>query len=140
MNNHFNHKGSPLRQLMAKGKGVPYVSADDLETARAQPDMYAILEGDDGGTIYVTVPASMIFCTEETLHELLREIDGLVWKDNDEDMKRITYEPHKVGDRVAGGMGGGSIEPGVWIHNTLEQYRDAIESVLAGVRVSIYVA
>lgn len=130
MNKKFKGKGSPLRQLMASSRGASYVSAGDLHTARTRPDMYAIFEGDDGGTIYLTVPVSLIFCTEEALVALLRDIDEIVW--NDESMRRIVYEPHTVGNRVAGGMGGGRIESGLWIHDILEQNRTMIESRIGG--------
>jgi len=38
-----------------------------------------IFEGDYGGQIYATCPASLVRCSEETLQGLLRDLDTVGW-------------------------------------------------------------
>jgi hypothetical protein len=110
------------------------VAFSSLEEAQADSAGVVILQGDDGGQIYVVCPAARVVWGTEELDQLLRDIDELEWPGNDPDMARIIYERAAIGSGVAGGMGGGVVSDGPWIHSRL---RDSglvseIESVLAG--------
>jgi hypothetical protein len=77
------------------------------------------LEGEDGGQAYLVMPASQVQCSEETLRVLLRDLDAICWPGNYEDMARVVYERRPIGSLISGGMGGGQVADGVWIHPSL---------------------
>ncbi len=124
---------SDLRSIMAEAVGQTHVSFERLEDARRESDSALVLEGDYGDTIYLTVPVRHIACDEPALIQLLRDIDSIAWQDSDG--TTLCYELLPVGARVAGGMGGGMVVDGLWLHSTIEAVglRSEIESVLAGV-------
>lgn len=106
--------GSPLRHLMAEAQGTAYRSLDSLRAAQECPDGVVILEGDEGGQIYLVVPARQVACTEAALEDLLADLDRINW--DDLSMAHLVYERSPIGSHVAGGMGGGLVTPSVWIH------------------------
>jgi hypothetical protein len=50
----------PLGRLQAESLGPAYVPLKSLEEAKAAPDGVAILQGDDGGQIYLVCPAAYL--------------------------------------------------------------------------------
>jgi hypothetical protein len=122
---------------MAEARGDEYVGFASLEAARSHSDATAILEGDDGGTIYLTVPVRHVRCDEQRLHQLLLDIDARYWRDAT--MAHLAYETRRVGDTVAGGMGGGHVADGVWLHPKIEELdiRAAVEAILRGERARL---
>ena len=96
-----------------------YDVIDTLDEARRVPDTYAILEGDYGGQTYVTAPAKIIQCDEQTLRYLLQDLDELAW--HNPDGQRLSYRKHKVGDHFGGGMGGADATGDVWGHEELRE-------------------
>lgn len=123
-----------MRRLVADAHGNPYVSFASLEEAQADSAGVVILQGDDGGQIYVVCPAARVVCGTDDLDQLLRDIDELEWPGNDPDMARILYERSAIGSGIAGGMGGGVVSDAPWIHSRLRDrgLASEIESVLAG--------
>jgi hypothetical protein len=121
---------SVMRQMLAEAGQAPYRSIATYEEACANPNGYAILQGDDGGTVYLTVPLYDVRCGEGGLRELLLEIDSIVWKDPS--MAIVYYEECVVGQGIPGGMGGGLADSKLWVHPTLAEKRDLIGSFLAG--------
>jgi hypothetical protein len=95
---------------------------------------YVILDGDWGGQVYVTAPATAVACDPARLGELLRGIDASAWGDQGDGSRKITYRSGAPGASVAGGMGGGVLLDRPWIHPELVQLGlgDAIGDVLAG--------
>jgi hypothetical protein len=63
---------------------------------------------------------------------LLRDLDACCW--DDPDAAHLHYEAHAIGEWIPGGMSGGRVTPGIWIHRELEKLglRSAIEAVLSG--------
>jgi hypothetical protein len=129
----------PLGRMVEDAGGEPYAPLRCLQEAQADRDGVVVLQGDDGGQIYVTCPASEVVCTSEVLEELLRDLDALAWPGNDPDMARVFYERRRVGSGVSGGMGGGVRAAGPWIHPDLVKLRlgDRIVEVLRGVRARV---
>lgn len=125
---------SGVRRLVSDAHGIPYYPLHSLEEAKSFPDGVVILEGDDGGQIYVVCPASLVKCSEEILDQLLRDLDDIAWPRNDADMAKIFYERHPVGAAIVGGMGGAVATEGVWIHDEFVKLRldDAVREVIAG--------
>jgi hypothetical protein len=121
-----------VRSMMADARGTDYIAFRTLAEAREHPDSAVIFEGDYGGTIYLTVPVRLIACDHLVLRDLLADIDTMCWADPSG--ARVLYERRPVGSGVAGGMGGGRIIEGLWLHARLEALgvRDEIEAVLAG--------
>lgn len=129
----------PLGRMLADSKGEPFAPLLSLKDAQAEADGYVILQGDDGGQIYVVAPASLVGCSEVTLNRILREIDEIEWPGNPDDMRKVFFERLGPRSSVAGGMGGGEVRSEPWIHRRLESqgYREAILAVLRGERDSI---
>jgi hypothetical protein len=128
---------SPLRSLIAAAQGTDYRSFDSLSAARLDPDGVVILEGDDGGQIYVVARAIDVACSENTLAELLCDIDVREWPGNDSGSARVCFEQQPIGSGVAGGMGGGVVSDGVWVHPRLRALEEAICEVLRGKRAHL---
>lgn len=110
-----------------------------LAQARADPsiDVIAMLEGDCGGQTYVVCPVRLIRCDESTLRRLLVDIDAHQWREPQN--TRMSFFRTAIGSRVGGGMGGGNVVDGVWIHERLRQLGLApfIELVLIGDRPTL---
>jgi len=121
---------SAVRRLMAEATGASYQALESLAEAQAAPDGVVILEGDDGGQVYLTVPARLVRCSEQTLATLLADLDAHAWQDLDS--ARVFYERRAIGAGVGGGIGGGHVVDGVWIHPDLRAWQAAAEAVIAG--------
>jgi hypothetical protein len=89
-----------------------------LAEAQATSDGVVVFEGDYGGQIYLTCPASMVRCDESSLQTLLTDIDTLAFRDPPS--ARIYYERHAVSTGIWGGMGGGIVTGSLWVHPRLE--------------------
>ena len=123
---------SALRKLMALAEGRSYVAFASLAEAKADPDGVVILEGDDGGQIYVVARAEDVSCSPAALDQLLRDLDLINWEGNEEDSARAVFERKAVGTGIAGGMGGAIVTRDVWVHPTLIllELDDEIRAVL----------
>lgn len=108
---------SPVRRTIADANGTPYHALETRQEAQAHPEGVVILEGDDGGQIYLTCPGSQVRCSEAALDQLLEDIDALAW--DDLSAARVFYERLPLGSTVVGGMGGGKITDGLWVHAQL---------------------
>jgi hypothetical protein len=120
--------------VIADAHGTGYEAVESLRRAQAREDHAVVMQGDDGGSIYLTCPAAQVRCDQGALKALLEALDARYW--NDRDMARVFYERLPVGSGVAGGTGGGVVANGVWLHPKLEEQglRDAVEAVIAGER------
>ena len=127
---------SGVRRMLSDAHGIPYHPLHSLEEAKLFPDGVVILEGDDGGQIYVVCFASLVKCSEDILDQLLRDLDEIAWPENDPDMAKIFYERHPTGAGIAGGMGGALVTEDIWVHNEFVklQLDDAVREVIAGQR------
>jgi hypothetical protein len=129
-----DERKSPLRDLMADAHGVEYRAFASLSEAQQAPDGVVVLEGDDGGQIYVVARAAMVHCSEETLLQLLRDIDAREWPGNPSDMAHLCYEAKPLGAPIAGGMGGSHVTESPWVHPRLKPLEAGITAVLTGER------
>jgi hypothetical protein len=122
--------------------GVPYHPLGSFEVAKSFPDGVAILEGDDGGQIYVVCPVSLVKCSEDALNNLLRDLDDIAWPGNDLNSARVFYERRPIGSPVFGGMGGAYVIEDIWIHQEFidAELDDGIREVIKGRRSSIHAA
>jgi hypothetical protein len=124
-----------LRRMIADAAAGAYESFPSLAVARHARDAFGILEGDDGGQIYVVAPVERVACSQPTVNSLLQHIDAREWKAPE--AARLFFEGHRPGDGVPGGMGGGIADPNVWTHPRLSVPRAAILAVLAGESATI---
>lgn len=125
---------SPLRRMMDDTGKATYRPLASLSAARADAHGIAVLEGDDGGQVYIVCSAQQIQCSDTVLQQLLIDLDEIEWPGNDPNMRRIYFESRPVGEGVPGGMGGGQVVDGFWIHPSLAKHglSDAIKEVLSG--------
>lgn len=105
---------SSLRKMYNESNDIPYQDLKNLTEAKKHIDSVMIFEGDYGGIIYLTCPIRFVKCNEEELNQLLEFIDRNYW--NDLDGARIYYELIEDNQGVAGGMNGGEVINGIWIH------------------------
>jgi len=127
---------SGLRRMMADSQGRQYRTFRSLLEAKSSPDSIAVFEGDYGGQIYVVARVSVISCSEQVLLSLLSELDSLKWKDPQG--ARLYFEEAEIGQPIPGGMGGGRVIEGIWVHSRLQQYSAKVEDVLTGKRASLF--
>jgi hypothetical protein len=130
---------SGVRRMVSDARNIPHQAVHSLAEAKSSSDGTVILEGDDGGQIYVVCPASLAQCSIEDLNHLLRDLDGIAWPNNDPNSARIFYERLPIGAPVFGGMGGAIVSDDVWIHQMFCELNleSAIREVLAGNRARI---
>lgn len=126
-----------MRSMMAEAAGTDYQPFGSLAEARADPDGVVVLEGDMGGQIYLVVRAAEVACSEDALEQLLRDLDAREWPNNDSDMSRVCFERRLTGAPVAGGMGGGIVTEGAWVHPRLRVLEREISEVLGGKRMRL---
>jgi hypothetical protein len=117
---------------MAEASGRRYVAYRSLDEARQHPNAVAILQGDYAGQIYVVVPVRLIRTDEKALEQLLADVDKLEW--DDPEGRTVRYEERAVGAGIEGGMGGGVVVNGVWVHPRLRGFglAEHIERVATG--------
>lgn len=87
-----------------------------FDAARRDPDGVAILVADWGGQILATVRMKYARCSEKALKQLLKDLDAIAWPCNEGRGTSIHYERASVGTWVEGGMGGGEVLDGLWLH------------------------
>ena len=128
---------SAVRRLVADAHGGGYKAIESLDEAKATPGAAIVMEGDYGGSIYLTCPARLVHCDERTLRQLLDDLDEHDW--SDPDGVGLYYEVAPVGSGVAGGTGGGVVTDRVWLHPDLEAkgLRERAEAVITGKRVRL---
>jgi hypothetical protein len=99
---------------------------------------WLVLKGDWGGQIYLTVPAKLVGRGAD-IATLLRELDAAAWSCNEGDgasyyyakdgrstllaklFKRVGRSDLSRKNWVIGGMGGGYLTDGLWLH---EEFSD----------------
>jgi hypothetical protein len=125
-----------LRLMIAESQGNSYKFFRNLSDAVAH-DAIVILQGDEAGQIYLTCPATKVKCTETDLQRLLEYLDSKAWKDLDS--AGIFYESPSPEGTVSGGMGGGLVVNGVWLHPRLVDMgiEDKVKAFITGESASL---
>ena len=127
---------SGLRRMIADSQGRSYKTFPSLLEAKKSPDSIVVFEGDYGGQIYVVARASVVSCSEQVLVSLLSELDSLKWKDPQG--TGLYFEEAEIGQPIPGGMGGGIVTDGIWVHPRLEIHSSKVKDVLTGNRSSLF--
>jgi hypothetical protein len=124
----------PVGRMVADAHGGSYGAFRSLDEAKEAETAAVVMQGDDGGSIYLTCPARLVECDEASLRRLLLDLDA--FDSNDPESAGVYFEQVPVGAGVAGGTGGGVVTDGVWLHPKLEALgvREAVEAVLSGRR------
>jgi hypothetical protein len=124
--------------MMAEAQGTPYRFYATMEEARSDPEAVAVLEGDEGGTIFAVIPVGMVRCSTEVLERLLSDLDSIIWPHNELDMRRLVFEHAPAGTGIPGGMGGGASTGDIWVHPTFDAALvDEVREIVAGERERI---
>lgn len=105
-----------------------------LVEARSIENSYVVADGDWGGQVYFTIPAAEVACSEERVRQLVREVDQVCWGGQEEGSLGVNFRSGTPGEGVVGGMGGGVLRGGLWVHDEISQlgWKPAIGRVLAG--------
>jgi hypothetical protein len=127
----------PLAAFQAEASGISYQPLSSLAEAKQYNDGVLILQGDDGGQIYVVACATEIKCTLKTLEQLLIDLDEIAWPRSGADSRRIYYERRPIGSGISGGMGGGFVSDTPWIHERFAELVPAVLAILRGERTRI---
>jgi hypothetical protein len=134
---HIEEHESILRRMVSEAHGTPYCPLRSVDEAKAASDGVVVLEGDWGGQIYAVFPASLMRCGEDVLQQLLKDLDAIAWPCNEGEGAGVFYERLPSGAVVSGGMGGGIVVDGVWVHKEFRRLglTTAIREVIAGSRL-----
>lgn len=130
--NNLQEHESGVRKLVSEAHNLNYKPLKNFEEAKEYNDAYMIMEGDDGGQIYLSIPIKFIKCNYETLKKLLKYLDNIAWPENQDDMAKIFFERLNEGDVIIGGMGGGLATNSLWLHDKFANIRNKIEKILIG--------
>jgi hypothetical protein len=133
---------SALRSIWARAHGQEYQAFPSLDEAGKHPHAAMIMEADSGGQILVSCPVSLICATEQALRLLLCDLENVSWgggfdanQHEPSDESGIYYEPLPPASGIAGGMGGGAVTDGIWVHRWLDaelMLREQIEAIILG--------
>jgi|SRR5471032_1481341 hypothetical protein len=123
---------SPMRKMMADAEGVEYATFDSLLEAKGGSNGIVVLEGDDGGQIYLVARVCDVICAEPALRQLLLDVDARAW--NCPEMAHLCFEQREIGEGIAGGMGGAIVTEEPWVHPRLQMFRESMLAVLSGTR------
>lgn len=110
---------SPVRRMLAEMAGLPDRSLGSLKEAQASMDGVVILDSDYGGQVLMVCPARLVTGSEDDLRQLACTFGG-------DEGAILSFEQLPVGARVPGGMGGGVVTDGIWIHETLRGSLDEV--------------
>jgi len=113
---------SPLVHPPAKMLGPDLIDSlvnlHSLDEARTMEHTAVVMQGDAGGQIYLTVPVKHVACDESALRGLLEALDALECKNPAS--SGLSFELAPIGSGIFGGMGGGLVIDGVWLHERLD--------------------
>ena len=131
---------SPLRFLTAAADGSAYLSYRTLEQAQEDQDATMVFEADSGGQILLSCPVKQVRAEKSAIEQLLVDLEMITWGmgyDPDQHSPsdaEVYFEHLSVGSRIAGGMGGGGVVDGVWLHPEVEELglREQIEAIISG--------
>lgn len=114
-------RASPLVYPPGKKLGADLIDSlvnlHSLEEARTMEHTAVVMQGDAGAQIYLTVPVQHVACDENALLGLLEALDALECRNPAS--AALSFELAPIGSGVFGGMGGGLIIDGVWLHERL---------------------
>jgi hypothetical protein len=94
-----------------------FVTLRSLEEARTMDHTAVVMQGGSGAQIYLTVPVKYVSCDGDSLVALLTSLDAIEW--NDPAQASVSFELAPIGSGIYGGMGGGSVIDGIWMHPRL---------------------
>jgi hypothetical protein len=134
--------------MWAQAHGETYEALVSLSDARKYSDSVLIMEADSGGQILLTCPVRYVLASEETLLQLLCDLESITWcgcglaKSLEPYDADLYFEVLQVGAGVAGGMGGGLVVDGIWLHKELCDHglKDQIAAILTGQQVRLTLA
>ena len=113
-----------LRSMVAQHEGAAYRSHATLAEAIAN-DAHVILQGDYGGQIYFTCPATKVKCSESGLKRLLDYLDARSW--NDTQGASIFFEdrtPDSTAEiEILTGAAADLKVADIWLHTRLQELK-----------------
>lgn len=107
--------------MLTKANGLEYKPLNTLEEARNTTNAVVVLDGDYGGQVYATCPIKHLKpeITHAQLEAVCKQVSALEWEQEDD--WQVSYQIKEVGQGVWGGMGGGRVIDGLWMHPKLCQ-------------------
>lgn len=118
--------------MVTKAEGLEYKPIENMEEARNTPNAIVVLDGDYGGQVYATCPVKYLnsSITHSQLEAICKQLSAWEWEQDDD--WQVSYQIKEVGRGVWGGMGGGLVEDGLWMHPKLsEQSIELLRPVVA---------
>jgi hypothetical protein len=98
--------------MLDAAEGRPHRSLNSFAEAQRHKDAALIMEGDFGGQIYLTCPVAHVKCDESSLRLLFDDIVAL----SPFEGTGLYFAVAPPSTAIAGGMGGGIVLGGPWIH------------------------
>lgn len=128
----------PVGFMISAADGTSYKTFQTLKEARRHRDAVLIMEADSGGQILLTCSISTVAATHEALLQLLVDLETIAWGRGFDPEAHgppceaaMYFEPLPIGSGVWGGMGGGAVVEGLWLHAELDRVLAIREEVLA---------
>ncbi len=98
---------------------------------------WLVFEGDWGGQIFLTVPWNLVG-PKSRIYDLLVRLDKLAWSSNKGGGRLVYLVTGNEENVVTGGMGGGKLEEGLWLHEMFHGARCSdqqyLQDMLDGIR------
>ncbi|MFH1533850.1 MAG: hypothetical protein ABID64_02870 [Nitrospirota bacterium] len=124
-----------IKETVLEPKDSAFLSFGTLKAAKKNNNGYMYMKGDFGNQVYLSIPAKLIKCDEETLKKLLHKIDEICH--NDFMASCILFKNRKEGQIISGGLGGGIVDNKLWVHKKLKHLEDKISLILSA-KVGIF--
>ena len=125
---------SVVRYMMHQVHGTEFKPLTDYDRAKEAKHGCVIIEGDYGGQVYLTCPMKYVKCSHKALLQVASDLDGMYW-DNEQGCN-VYYEDYKSPHGVFGGMGGGVVIDGLWMHPDFDEVgiKEKVWEVIIGNR------
>ncbi len=121
-----------LRTIFSETGKLNFRPLKSFELAQKVENSYLIVEGDYGGQIFFIAPVAVIKCSKKVLGELIIKLNEISWHTKAGAGVSVYLEVLRVGSRIPGGMGGGRVLKGIWIHSEFNRLKNKIIAVING--------
>jgi len=105
------------------------IEVETLEEARKIGGFHAVLWGDGGDAVYLTIPIGIIEVDELTLYNLVLAVDEVLWKEDDS--RDVYFEKFNTFPYYIEEGGGTVLKDEIWFNDKIKpEARDIIKEII----------